>query len=215
MKEVNYDGAQIRDSFQSAHSLRDVISQVTDEFEGKGQVVCGFTINGLPLKEDDEKKFETTPTSEITSMTVKFEAPQILLDESLGECCLYLDQLSAAVEKLAQQFRGSDLDSAHKFHHSCLEGIEWFIQMIVHYRAAYQHLRGPWPAVWEGLEEELTKTLAEILDAFGKKNYIQVADLLEYDLITIFGSWNRELGQLAKLERNGERESRPEPEVPT
>jgi hypothetical protein len=40
-------------------------------------------------------------------------------------------------------------------------------------------------------------TLSTVLEAYKQKNYILVADMLEYDLIDVFVSWQKELSSLS------------------
>src|SRR5205085_5854262 len=136
------------------------------------EVICEFIVNGIVLSEEDEKKFEGSPFSEIKELEIRSEKPQVLLDESLAGSRQYLEKLLSALETSALLFRKENLQAAHAHHKTCIEGAQWFVQMMTHYKAVYAHLRGGLPEAWGGLETDLAQSLTDLLDAYDKKNYI-------------------------------------------
>lgn len=195
--QMSWTGEEIKSKYPDAQVLEDVLGAVNKEVESQGQVVCEVKVNGLLLDEEEEKNFFTTPVSEINDMVVQCQDPNTLLDESLESGMAYLDRLIPAVEQCSALFRGDDLAEAHTFHFNCVEGAVWFVKLATHFKLAYLKFRGEVSPEWQEVESRFAQVLGEVLEAYEKKNYILVADLLEYELLTTFEKWREILNSIA------------------
>jgi len=179
--------------FPSALSLKNVLDQVTQQVEEAGEVVCEIRVNGIILSELEEGRFAENPREEIQSLSIKSQNPMKLLDESIEGCSDYIGKILTAIEKASFLFRTTDVAGATDYHAKCIEATEHFVEMITYFKIAYQSLKGGLPPSWLNLEKSMLSSFTQILDAYENKNYILVADLLEYDLSNIFASWRHEL----------------------
>jgi hypothetical protein len=208
MTERTWTQSTLREAFPTAKNLGDIIAAAETQAKLEGVVVCEIRANGLRLTEAQEGVYKDTALSEIQTFSVKTQQIDNLLDESLDGCCEYLAKIAESLEKASVLFRDEDLSTAHKYYKNCTEGVQLFIEMLTHYKIVYQRTRGELPFDWKTHETKLLHTLGQILDAYRKKNYILVADLLEYDLIDVLNVWRQELMQ---LERSQRRDSGAEP----
>ncbi|MDZ4678107.1 MAG: hypothetical protein SGI74_11445 [Oligoflexia bacterium] len=205
MKTKIWNHEQLIESYPAALSLKDVLAQFNIEADSDGHVVCEVSVNGIVLDEETEIQFGGNALSEIQTISVKTQDPLILLDESLVSSNEYINRILIALEHSSQLFRSEAIHEAHTYYRGCVEGTQWFIEMITHYKSAYQGLKGTLSANWLELEQAMILVLEQIFDAYKEKNYILVADLLEYDLITIFHRWQQELSQSGNSRNSGQR----------
>lgn len=196
MLETSWNRQELAANFPQAETFSQLVDAVSDRIEATGQVVCAVRVNGMNLTEEEETRFQETPVSEIESLNILSQTIQELLDQSLEGCAAYLERLLKAFEECARLFRTDDIQFAHSFHRACIEGSDYFVQLITHFKTVYQTHRGPLTPSWDELEMSLLQCLTRILDAYEKKDYILVADLLEYDLIDIFNGWQKELARI-------------------
>lgn len=187
--EFTWNQEQIKISFPEAKNLQDVMSSISGNVSQSGSVVCEVTVNGMRLTEEEEARFSYTPVQDIDSLTIRAQDTARLLDTSLDGCHEYLNQLIVGFEKAALLFRSEDLNAAHSFYSSCIEAAQHFIDLITHYKVVHQSVRGALTQDWDNLEGKLRQTLCDILEAYKKKDYILVADLLEYELINNLSCW--------------------------
>ena len=208
--------AEISKDFSGCATLGEVIASAEAMAKQENLVVCEVRANGLRLTEEQEAQYKGTSVGELSSFEIKVQKIDALLDESLGGCLDYLAKLSDSMEVASGLFRTEDLVTAHKYYKTCVEGAELFIEMITHYKIVYKNAhRNLQTGIfdWKTHEDRLLDVLGQILDAYKLKNYILVADLLEYDLINVLTLWREEL---IKLERQPNRDSRgPVPEIQT
>lgn len=189
MTELSWTLPDLNREFPAISTLGELIEVSSKAARENGDFVCAVNVNGMDLNEEQESQFEKTPLSEIKRFSIKTQNLSILLDESMVQCHGFLGHLIGSIEKASHMFRAEDLGAAHRFYSTCIDGTQLFIEMVTHYKVAYQNSKGPCPAVWGTLEERLEKSLLQILEAYRQKNYILVADLLEYELSPILGQW--------------------------
>jgi hypothetical protein len=190
MTELSWAAPDLNREFPAATNLGELIEVSSKAAREKGQFVCAVNVNGVDLNEEQESQFDKIPMGEIQRFSIKTQSLAILLDESIGQCRVFLGQLMSSLETAAHMFRAEDLNAAHRFYSTCIDGTQLFIEMVTHYKVACQNSpEGTYPPLWSQLEQTLEKSLLQILEAYRQKNYILVADLLEYELSPILGQW--------------------------
>jgi len=193
MTELTWNSDDIQREFPHIQTLGELITVTSDKAREQGEFVCAVQVNGLVLNEEQETNFDKTPMKEVKKFAIRMQTLKILLDESLVQCAYFLGQLTMSLENAAQMFRAEDLTAAHKFYRTCIDGAQLFIEMMTHYKIAYQNSFGPCPESWTSSEVRMAGVLRQILEAYRQKNYILVADLLEYELSPILSQWRMDL----------------------
>jgi hypothetical protein len=195
-QEHTWTGSELREKFQGHQTLKELLIATQSYVEELGEVVCEYEVNGITLTESEETRFSETLADEVTTFCVRSERPLKLLDDSIEGCTQYIDKILETLDRASNLFRLGDVKGAHECHTRCIEAAEIFVEMITHYKIAYQTLKGGLSANWTKLEQDMLATLTQIFDEYSKKNFILVADLLEYDLSNIFTAWKLELASL-------------------
>src|SRR4051812_35698492 len=95
--EREWDGVGLLRDFPETNNLHDLLISASHLIEGAGEVVCEVRVNGVVLSEEDEKRFEYSPTSQISNLKIRSQNPLILLDKSLATCRTYIDQMMPAI----------------------------------------------------------------------------------------------------------------------
>lgn len=205
--ELTWNSDDIQREFPQVQTLGELIAATSKRAREDGEFICAVEVNGMFLNEDQENNFDKTPMSEIKKFGVKMQTLKVLLDESIVQCAAFMEQLTQSMDKAAQMFRADDLTAAHRFYKTCIEGAQLFIEMMTHYKIAFQTAFGPCPQSWTSSEMRMGVALRQILEAYRQKNYILVADLLEYELDPVLIQWRLELMSKEKVHRD------PSPEI--
>jgi hypothetical protein len=194
MTEVIWNAGELASDFPDLKTLGELIDRASAVARQRGQFVCSIKVNGLNLSEDQEAKFGQTPLAEVNDFSIKIQDLDLLLDESTNQCVTFLNHLIKSLEVASHMFRAEDLAAAHRFYRTCIEGTQLFIEMLTHYKVAAQNSKKVDLGGWSKLELSLQRALMQILEAYRQKNYILVADLLEYELSPVFIQWQGALG---------------------
>jgi len=203
----HWNSEEIRVLFPNAQNLGEVIVLLSKTVEENGEVICEIRVNDFLLNESDEDRFKSTPVSEIQQVDVKASTPTALLQDSLYDCREYLDRLITAYEKTSELFRKENLNKAHEFYRSCINGSDWFVQLLTHYKIVHQSVYGSLPGDWLDREVRLMEVLNEVLATYEKKDFILLADLLEYEMTTVLQDWRRTLTELGVQHQNGNQQT--------
>ena len=193
MTEIKWNGEDLRRNFPQSKTLGELVEVTSKQARERGEFVCAITVNGLSINEEQEARFDSTLVDEISEFSIKIQSLSVLLDQSIEECSIFLGQLIKSIETAAEIFRTEDLTRAHQFYKTCIEGTQLFVEMLTHYKVAYQKGFGPVPESWGHFETKLTLALRQILEAYRQKNYILVSDLLEYEICQVLSDWQKEL----------------------
>ena len=137
-----WTGAELRLLFPHAKSLNDILVGTQTLIEEQGEVVCEYSVNGITLSEAEEARFAATSINEIETICVRSEKPLKLLDDSIEGCSQYIEKIMETLERASNLFRMGDVKGAHECHRKCIEAAEVFVEMITHYKIAYQTLKG-------------------------------------------------------------------------
>lgn len=181
--------------FGRCENLRELILQVENHYSEKNQLVCEIQVNGMTLEEEDEIRFAETTLQEIKEFSVK-TGP---LSELIGDVAQAFSECIPSVQDTAvhtaECFRSADHKKAHASFAAVLEGCQWLVDTLVYARQASLKEASPFSACfvddrWGAAEKSFSRMLRQIMVAFEKKDFVLLADLLEYELTTILEEWS-------------------------
>lgn len=199
---------QLGESFPSASDLGQILSALNESESKNGSVICEIFVNDVKMREEEEVKWSAAKIEEIRNLRVGTKKVEGLMIESLHGGIDFLDDIMGGLLRASDIFRNDDIHAAHKYYACCIEATEAFVELISHYKIVYTQVLGRGVLNWEKIELQLIKSLHEVLEAYGQKNYVLVADLLEYDLTNVLQQWR---GELIKLESQGSGEQKSNP----
>ncbi|ADL11809.1 hypothetical protein [Acetohalobium arabaticum] len=165
--------------------IEEIISNVHSRLDR--EIVEQIYLNDMRVNEDLllSSDFEFDEES-----ILKFETKEVnqLIEETLSEIDMYLPKLKEGVINTAQLFRQEKLEKGRAKYESCLEGLEWYINVLQNILSLLD-------------SEELTKQGEEILIEFNKrlrdvmkkmqiKDFDSAADLLEDEIVDYIGQFN-------------------------
>ena len=90
-----------------------------------------------------------------------------------------------------------------------LEGCQWIIDTLVHARQASTRSEQNYFAEedWAQAEKDFSQMIRQVLVAYESRDYILVADLLEYELTTCLDRWNNLINGVSALQPDPSAES--------
>jgi hypothetical protein len=182
-----------------ATNLKDLIAAASAFVQTSGRVVCEVKVNGMVLTEDDESRFAAADLDDVKTLHLRSQEPEALLFESLLGLQDYLGRLIPAIDSTAELFRLDDLTLAHRRCSSLVQGIQTLLEAVGHSKHVFESVRGSVPQKWSDLETDTTEIFKTMLAAYEKKDFILVADLLEYELSPALGQWQIQLVALSEL----------------
>lgn len=186
------------ESFSGCENLQQLIGQIEGQARGRGRVVCGISVNGMKLSEQDEMRLAETELKDIDFIEVETEDPVHLVRSTLESQLALINEIERVGLACSNAFRGLDLSQAESLLLSLLDGCRWLTDSLMALRGAeaWWETNETDRVHWGHAENEFRRVTKEVLGAVEAKDFILLADLLEYDLANSLGQWRDQIGRL-------------------
>ncbi len=204
MDRFKINGQKLIDFYNRETTLGQVFKDIESDLKKSNQVVCQYIVNGKELVESEEQGYFEMNLSQVITLEYLSENINELLVDVLQSWIEAFPEMIQNTELISKQIRFSGVQSAFKKIEVLIENYEYLISSVI----SIKNLMGDSAAA--GLarlsEAELkTKTmLEEALTAVEKKDFVCLADIIEYELITSLQNWEKLLVNLLNL-INGEK----------
>lgn len=166
----------------------------------RDEFIATIKINGEEVPEDAMLAMKTKPVADVQSIEIAtdtFRAVSIRALDSMDE---YVEGLVGLVEQSADKFRTEDETSANKNFISCVEGLQTFIGIIDKVKningldfESIKHDGGTLSLK----EQELLQVLNTLFASQKNRDWITLADILEYELAPLITEWKQILRLIA------------------
>lgn len=204
MERFKVSGAELRGFYNDKTALEEVFMDIEVDLAATNQVVCRYIINGLEIAEQDEQRFSEVTLDQVETLEYLTENSRDLTGIVLRGWIEALPELIQKTESLSKRMRTFGLSGLLKPIHDLVQNCEFLIDSVVTLKAMMgdQFLSGT-PSDWSATEAASKKTVLEALHALENKDFVLLADVLEYDLSNVLQMWTQ---HLVALERslNGE-----------
>jgi len=185
-KIIEIDCSEISD-------LSGIAKKVAEIFFAPKEIVTELYVNDALVGEGSVASVEKTPISEIRTLslhTVKDPAEKVVsLLKKMGE---YLEGFSAGVGEVADQFRVGSPEEANKILMQAIEGIGAFSELLSTARlvtgSELSDLSYENKSLGER-EERLLELTKQMQTSQEEKDWVTVADLLEYEIGPLMTEW--------------------------
>jgi len=194
---INGIATPIRSTLQN---WGDLIAFLDNQLAATLDVVTDVRLDGV-----DEPAFRdpgrcAQPVSDFSLVEVETGEPQTLARRCLGEAATAVDELRRETRATADRFRLADVSEAQKGLQHVSESLVTVLRIVA---AAGLALRRQLDSAdgdgrsLGALSKELETVVGVLLEAQENEDWVQVADILEYDLNPILGGWHSALTQVA------------------
>lgn len=198
MQKTTWTAEQIDAEFGDLGSLSDVIKVIEGYFWHRGEVICEIRVNGMFMDGKDEIRFASERVENLESIEIKSQRPQDLLAETLRSVSEYLPRVRESAILVAERFQQGNNDEAHRLCLKVLDSCRWLSDWLFLVKKSC----GNWAHVkvsedlWRRAELAFTNVLRDLCSAYENKDFVALADILEYELSNSLGQWLELVGLL-------------------
>ena len=153
----------------------------------QGNVVRSIKLNGQESPPDSSVTRKTL-LSEIKTLEIEVSTLSDIVDKNIENADAYLMRLIPGIEKSVELFRTGNEQEANKFFINIIDGIDWLSQVLDMILAA--KTISP-DTVFDGksIQDRRTSLVnftQQMVDANKNKDWILLADLLEYEILPYY-----------------------------
>jgi len=186
--EITVDGHTHDLNISDVPNFKDLIRKIELELVPEDRVLTHIFLNGEFLTEEQEILYAGFGIDDIATLEVKTEEPVKLALTSLNDTLDYLPELAGSFEKTAEKIRSGDFAAGLEYLNESLALVQNFNQLIEGVRQVLMidffqiKLEDDEGENFAALSNHLNNIAKEILAAAQSQNWIELADLLEYEL---------------------------------
>lgn len=186
------DGRQSSMQLGSFANLEEVLVKVMEDEIQPGHIVTDVIVNEEAFSEIYPHQAEDIERDELRSVEVRSVSMEEMAGDIVEELVKVIGIMQTGSKNVSILFRRGDTAEALEVLQDLLDVSRSFIRTI-------DVLNEHFPAAQGTLEEqtrELNDLFEEMVDVMDNRDWLLMADLLEYELLPSFDSWNTTLGAL-------------------
>lgn len=196
MDKYSISGTDLRLHYDQQTKLSEVFGDIEHDLIVQKRVVCRYIVNGIELSEEDEYRFSKAQLSEIESLEFLADDLGSLLGDVLVAWQAALPELILKTEQLCENIRSEGgLQKMTRFH-NLFENCEYLVSSLESLSAMDANDKIQSDPAWKNTGVQMKKALTESLGAFEKKDFSNLANILDYELIPCLESWVMHLASL-------------------
>lgn len=198
---------KILHDFPEAENLGRLLNLLEESFALRGEVVCQFTVNDLILSEEDEGRFALTPIDEVKTLEIQSESPATLLFGLLHNWIEELPTLIKSTDQLAQNIRFQGMEGRLKGFIDLVDSCQFLVESLINLESILRKESMSLEA-WSKIKLLTARAIGDALHAFEKKDFLQLSEVLEYDLSHSLQEWLEEITRMREyLKQENDRDS--------
>lgn len=188
MNRTTLEAHELKANFPEATNLGQLFQSLENEFRKKGQVICQFWINGLQLSESDESRLATTELTKVDKIDVDSQEPVALLFGLLDNWIKELPTLIQASDTLMNEIKFNGIDGQYKAFVELIESCQFLIDSLIALERIIE-IEDKFATEWTSVAVANANAIRDALSAFEKQDFVQLSELLEYDLGNALQGW--------------------------
>ena len=157
----------------------------------QGNVVRSIKLNGRESSPDSNVN-RNMRLSEIETLEIEVTNLSDIVDKNIENADAYLIKLIPGIEKSVELFRMGNEQEANQFFINIIDGVDWLSQvldMILEAKAISPDAVFDGKSIQERRDSLITFT-QQMVDANKNKDWVLLADLLEYEILPYYQEWS-------------------------
>lgn len=189
MIRIRHNGVERETSAEGLLNLAELVAWSCREAGLGEEVVVDCRVNGMALDEERLAALDAVPIEQLAAVEVETRAPAAIALSSLSSSRDYTDRVRAAFQRTAGLLREGKLEDANQLYVDAIDALSVLVYAI---RTAGEQLGEP-AAPLTRVEAEVHPWLNQLLDAQETRDWVRVADYLEYEVEPILADWGRRI----------------------
>ncbi len=191
------NGEEILDSIAETE-LGPLLERLLQERHSLGLHIMGLRVNEEEITLENDDLFKMALNLE-DRIEVDFAPIEALIARNIENAGKYLERLLPGFEKAAQLFRMGNEQEANEFFLEIIDGIEWFsevVDSIIEATGQEPSLLNLGKESLQDRKERLLDFTTQMVESNQNRDWVLLADLLEYEMTPFYKEWQSLLPKL-------------------
>ncbi len=187
MVRIRCDGTEREIDLSGCESVGDAIARCLHPESDR--VVTRVEVDGRDLSSEDRELLESIALGDVARVDVETDTPTSVALATLASADEYLGRIREALAQTSSLLRGGKIEQGNRLYADLLDALSVLVFAVA---SAGQQLGDAGRTLHE-IESDLQPWLDALLDAQKLRDWVRVADYLEYEIDPIMGDWRRRL----------------------
>lgn len=196
MSQLLFQQQELVARFGPEVTLGEIFLQIENDLKALSEVVCQFKVNGLALDEQGEKRLASVQLGELQTLEVFSQQPRAILGDVLTNWVKQIPALIERNDELAGLIRFKGVEGQLKSLVELIDQCQLLIDSIISIDSVFPELTMVQSEKWKKAQKQTASAIGEALQAFQKKDFNWLADILEYDLGHSLQTWMEHLDSM-------------------
>jgi hypothetical protein len=183
------------------HTWQELLEELESKHLGVGKVIGAVHFDGTEVSEFREESVLTRSIKSIGEVRIEAVSLKEMVKSALIESEGYLLSLQTSLVDVAETFRQQQTDPANSKLTQVFEGIKMFVALLRGIELSLANSLNGRPSMVEQIFEEMAPTLESLIESQIQKDWVLVADILEFELLANLTSFERILAEFKQLLR--------------
>jgi hypothetical protein len=179
----------LKSEFPLVKTYQELFIALEEKLSKEGKVVCSFRINGHKIDENFEKKVSGASIEEIDTIEVFTQNHQELITSVIQNWIEAIPNMIEHSDDLSSAIRNQGITGKLKDLVRFIDDAQLLVDSIISISNLFPESRLIKSADWAELETKTAQSIGDCLTHFQRKDFVVLADVLEYDLASCFQNW--------------------------
>lgn len=200
--EILINGVKETTKYEGS-SLGDILDQIQETKVLPGTYISQLCVNTQPADANAEKT-RLIPVPGIEILEIEIANLLDILSKNIVNAEDYLNKMIPGIEKAAELFQLENEQEANKYFLNIVDGIDWLSQVLneivnaLQVDASSHQIKGK---TFQERQAWLVQAVKQLLEANQSKDWVLVADLLEYEIAPYYREWLSIVPELKQMAR--------------
>jgi hypothetical protein len=182
---VRHNGVERAIDVSTCSHLGEVIALCSRAEGGEFHVPTRVSVNGCVIPEQSLDKLETFPLEGVEEIQVETCPPREIAVASLESSWSYAGEVARALEDTAAHLRAGRIDDGNRLYAEAVDALGVLLYALSAAADTLGEAAGP----IVGLGEELHPWLETLLEAQSQRDWLRVADYVEFEVAARVDAW--------------------------
>lgn len=191
---ITVDKESVDPNLTEITTFSQLFQRLVDDHVQKGAVVVSVRLNREDLTEEKMKNLAAFPISRIESLELESANLSRLILDGVEKVNGLIGQLVPALEETADRFRTQPEEEANRYFRECLDGVSQMVEFIENFQRvtgldfSHEVILGTQVS---DRQKKLLDLSRDLHKAQVEKDWVMLADLLEYELVPHLQEWSQ------------------------
>lgn len=198
METIHWTPNQWTTQFPSCENFGDFLSAIEKDCALKDKVICRIEVDGQELSESDEEKMRSHTLNGLAEIVVQIDDLLQVITNTVAELKTVIPILKHEALTLSESFRLHHNDCTTKVL-ALLENFQHVIDSLTYIGSIGEQRKRNWQNSpgWRAAHGRSQATMNELIAAYENRDFLLIADVLEYELSETLESWIQAVNDLS------------------